>query len=130
MTEIQVNLKKLSDMLEEVKLIFEEDRKRAIEHYKILKRQYDEVIQELPFSDDGILEKEMNNALKIINECQKTLYPLITALSKIIDTQLKGQTMREISGNGFNGNGARKIDSPVDLNQLQKYIEDDSSDSH
>lgn len=146
LSKIDINFNKLNELLEETKTIFLEDRKiayknrdlalqdrdRAIEHYEMLKKQYELILEELPYSDEGILEKEMNNALKIandaqkhlsksqevINDTQKTLVPVITSLSKTLDVLIKSQAF----ANSF---GKQNNSEPLDLNKLSLYLEDE-----
>ena len=60
--EITSSLNKLMELHEEVKTMFIEDRDRCIDNYETLDKQHKEILQELPFSDEGILEKAKNKA--------------------------------------------------------------------
>ena len=123
--DIKISLNKLIELHEEVKQMYKEDRERCIDNYETLDKQHKEILEELPFSDEGIIEKAKNDALRNITECQKTLVPVLNNMAKILDTLIRAETIRSSSNQFYGNNGQKKIDSPIDLNSMQKLLEDD-----
>jgi hypothetical protein len=121
--EITSSLNKLMELHEEVKTMFIEDRDRCIDNYETLDKQHKEILQELPFSDEGILEKAKNEALRQISECQKTLAPVLNNMAKILDTLIRAETIKN-SSNSMYGNGRNNNNSAIDLNKMQELLEE------
>ena len=119
--EIKISLEKLIQLHEEVKAMYKEDRDRCIDNYETLDKQHKELLQELPFSDEGILEKAKNEALKQITECQKTLVPVLNNMAKILDTLIRAETIKN-SSNSMYGNN--RNNTAIDLNKMQELLEE------
>jgi hypothetical protein len=121
--EIKLSLDKLIQLHEEVKAMYKEDRDRCIDNYETLDKQHKEILEELPFSDEGILEKAKNEALKQITECQKTLVPVLNNMAKILDTLIRAETIRSSAGSIY-GNNRNGQNSAIDLNKMQELLEE------
>lgn len=87
--DLQYTLNKLSELLESAITIAKDNRARAVEYYEGEKRQLDDIraMGQL-VSEEGILEKNCTNALKLVHEATSCLDGPITALTRILQTKI------------------------------------------
>lgn len=108
--EISIVLEKLSSLLERSIAIVEENRKNAIDNYNYfsnaMKLNHSETET---ISEEGILEKETNHALKLLIESSKTLNEPITALTKVLTTKINVEAIKGVGG----------ITKPIDISDYR-----------
>lgn len=103
-------LKKLTEILEKVIGIVEENREIALKHYRAEKKALDEVRMDGMYcSEDGILEKSTLKALEIVQKSTDQLKEPIDSLTKILATYFMSKSP------GDNN----KINEPVDLRRFK-----------
>jgi len=89
----------LTNLLRKSIEIYEKDRKLAIQNYEDLEKQLEVILDNgFEMSEEAKLEKEKNNALKLVIESGKRLDNAITTISKIIITQLNGESRERAAG--------------------------------
>lgn len=98
----------LSKLLKDALAVYEADRALAIKNYNDMKTQLKNILeQDFEMSQDGILENEVNNALKLVFAASAKLDKVISQVSKIINTQLVNESREKIAqtfSQGGNGN--------------------------
>lgn len=116
-------LDELSGLLKESIAMCKEDRKMAIENYKDLRDQLDSILaRDMESSEDGKVEAEVNKALKLVFESGKRMENVISAITKILVTQLANESREKVAANIFGGGNFNPhkqiVNQPVDLNKL------------
>ena len=97
-THVSVNLEKLTETLERLIQIFEEDRETAKANYEIFKTQLDDILSKgYECSEGGKIEAEVNKALKMIFESSNKLNMVMKTLSELIVNQLNNDSREKIA---------------------------------
>ena len=117
-TTVEIEMMKISSMLEEVLQAYQEDRKIAKEQYEMLKDRLEEVyLSGMPTSEDGILEQTTNQALKLYLDISKRLDKTLEITSKMFNAQMDNNTKLIIADKIIDGQ--QKLDKPVDFKLLK-----------
>lgn len=115
---IELEMKKMSNMLEDVLKAYKEDRKMAKEQYEMLKEKLEEHYDSgLPMSEEGILESATNQALKLYLDISKRLDKTLDIVSKMFNNQMNNKTKLIIADKIIDGQ--QKLDKPIDLKMLK-----------
>lgn len=131
-SNLGASLEKISAMLEKIMAQVEADKQRAIDHYDMLKQSYESMTAHVPMTEEASLEKEMNVALKNINECNKHYTPIVMALTKILSTQIQADAFTKAASSRMNGGNYNSsqigyesnIDRPIDVHALMNDDDD------
>lgn len=115
---IELEIMRISEMIEDILKAYKEDREIAKKNYELLKDQLEEIYESgMPMSEEGALEKSVNNALKIYIDVNKRLDKAFEIVSKMFNTQTNNHTKLLIADKIIDGNS--KLDSPVDFKMLK-----------
>jgi hypothetical protein len=102
MTTNNDDISQLSKLLEKTLKLYEEDRKIALNIYHTFNKQLESILDEgALMSEDGSIEKRINEAFTNISSSSKNLTTVIDALVRVITTQLNN-TSREAVAKNFN----------------------------
>lgn len=104
-------LNKLSALLEDAIEIAKDNRIKAIELYETESVYLDKVREHMLVSEDSALEKNVINAMKLVQESTKSLEGPIMALTRILATKIATNA-------GMNG----PINSPVNIHDLKNQM--------
>lgn len=116
---VEVRLNKISELMEESLTIFRKDKKLAWQNYDQLRMQLDNLLETgIEMSEEGKLEKQVNEAFKIYILAGKKLDDTINALNKILITQLNNQTKLQVANKLAEGNETKYLDSPANFKVL------------
>lgn len=116
---VEVRLNKISELMEESLTIFRKDKKLAMQNYDQLRSQLDDLLETgIEMSEEGKLEKQVNEAFKIYIMAGKKLDDTINALNKILITQLNNQTKLQVANKLSEGNEKKYLDSPANFKVL------------
>jgi hypothetical protein len=132
-------LERLSDLLQKSLEIYEQDRCRAIDNYNLLRAQLEKVYGDPDDSDDNIgahmsedalLERAVNDALKIVIKASDKLDKVITTVREVVITQLNNENRSRIAKTIGGSFIPRK---PVDFAELRgkrelEYNNDEDED--
>lgn len=111
-------LNELSNLLKESIDLYRADRDLALKHYKDIKSQLENVLdQEFEMSQDGILESESNKALKLVFDASKKLDKVIYYISNVVIAQLNNESREKIATSL--ASGGMIPSKPVDFKQLR-----------
>lgn len=91
--------------------LMEEDRVRVLNQLETLQRAHRESLAFSPVSEDGILEKSINDNLKILNEMAKRNEAVTRTIAKIITTKMEVEAI--IAG------GDKAIGKPIDISKFK-----------
>ena len=117
--EIEVELKKISDLLEESIENYKTDRALAKKNYENLNEQLNEIHNEgLPMSEEGALEKSVNKALDIYIRSGARLEKVLDIASKMFNNQINNRTRLLVADKFIDGNTNKQITEPVDFKKL------------
>jgi len=112
-------LGELSELLKKAINLYEEDRNLALKNYKDMKGQLENVLdQDFEMSQDGILEAEVNKALKLVFESSKKLDKVIFHVTNVVIAQLNNESREKIADK-FQAGGGLIPNKPVDFNKLR-----------
>lgn len=115
--KIQVELTKITELLEEAISIYRQDRDLSIQHYNSLKEQLDNVIDSGEYmSEDASLERAVNAALRLVFDSSKRLDKAMESITKLSITQLINDARLEIADKFMSGNAP--ITGPLDFKRL------------
>lgn len=116
--EIEIEIMRISKMIEDVFQSYKEDKEIAKKNYDMLKTQLEEIYDAgLPMSEEGALERETNNALKMYVDISKRLDKTFETISKMFTTQINNQTKLLIADKIIDGSS--KLNGPVDFKMLR-----------
>lgn len=116
---VEVRLNKISELMEESLTIFRKDKKLAMQNYDQLRSQLNDLLETgIEMSEEGKLEKQVNEAFKIYIMAGKKLDDTINALNKILITQLNNQTKLQVANKLSEGNEKKYLDSPANFKVL------------
>lgn len=104
-------LNKLSALLEDAIEIAKDNRAKAVELYETESMYLDKVREHMLVSEEGTLEKNVINAMKLVQESTKSLEGPIMALTRILSVKIA-------SNAGING----PINSPVNIHDLKNQM--------
>lgn len=114
---IEIELQRISDLLEETLDLYRKDRKLAKKNYDSMKSQLDEVIDTGAYmSEDGNLERAVNTSLKLVFESGKRLDKALEAITKLLITQFINNTKLQIADKLIGTGGT--LTGPIDLKKL------------
>jgi putative cell wall-binding protein len=115
---VEIEIQKISSMLEDVLKAYKEDRKMAKEQYEMLKDRLEEVyLSGMPTSEDGILEQTTNQSLKLYLDISKRLDKTLEIVSKMFNAQMENQTKLIIADKIIDGQ--QRLDRPIDFKMLK-----------
>lgn len=115
---INIDLEKISKMLEDALRIYKEDRCTAKENYDSMRAQLDAIREAgLPMSEEGALETAVNQALKLQMDAAKRLDMVIQTITKIFNAQMNNRT-RLLIADKFSRDDKQKLTGPADLKEL------------
>ncbi len=106
--------KTLQELLEKVIKIYEENRTLAIDNYKTIKKQYDNIISMVEMSESGAVEKAMNEALNLVFKSGAQLENVINVVSKMLMTNMINDSKERVAKTF----SQRTLDKPVDIQNL------------
>lgn len=92
--------------------LMEEDRERVLSQLDVLQRAHRETLAFSPVSEDGILEKSINDNLKILNEMAKRNEAVTRTIAKIITTKMEVEALLA-TGN------EKTLGKPIDISKLK-----------
>ena len=98
-------------MLEDAIEIAKDNRAKAVELYETESMYLDKVREHMLVSEEGTLEKNVINAMKLVQESTKSLEGPIMALTRILSVKIA-------SNAGING----PINSPVNIHDLKNQM--------
>lgn len=110
---------KLVKLLEDSISLYKKDRDMAIKNYNDLKQQLNQATQAIDYTEDGVLEKEVNKALENVFKSGIRLDNVIQTLSKILMTSMNNNARVE-SAKAFSGllTNEKIVDKPIDITRL------------
>jgi len=115
-------LNELTELLRESIIMCKEDRKMAKDNYSALRQQLDNILDsDLESSEDGKLEQELNKALKLVFESGSRMESVISAITKILITQLTNESREKVAATFTGGSFDPKkqiINQPIDLKAM------------
>jgi len=119
-------VEKLQELLEDAMTLYKEDRKLAKEHYKELREQLDNILEEeMEQSADGKLEKELGIAVKLVMSSGERLDKVIQTISTLVIQQLNAQNKKEVAGILVGKTpGGGIIDKPINMTELLEENKD------
>jgi hypothetical protein len=91
--------------------MMEEDRNRVLDQLKTLQRAHSESLAFSPVSEDGILEKSINDNLKILNEMAKRNESVARMIMKLITTKMEVEAIM--------AGGEKTLGKPIDISKLK-----------
>ena len=114
------HLTELSALLTKAISLYEADRDLALQHYQDMKKQLVSVLnQDFEMSQDGILESELNKALKLVFESSKKLDKVIFHVANVVVSQLNNESREKIADKFQGGGGSLIPNKPVDFARLR-----------
>jgi len=110
---------KLILLLEDSINLYKKDRELALENYKSLKAQLDEITRTQEMSEEAKLETQVNKAIENVFKSGQRLDAAIQALSKIVINSMHAQAKIE-SAKAFNGLIANEkvVSDTIDISKL------------
>lgn len=125
-TEQASDIRRLSELLEKVILIFEDDRKMALKNYDNFRGQLDKILANgMESSEDGKVEAEVNKALKNVFDSATRLQGVIDTISKVIIANLNNEARKEVAAM-FNPTGTlKRVNIASLLDGPRKKTDDD-----
>lgn len=116
--EINEKAEKITELLQKAIETAEHDRTLALNNYKALKEQLEQIISEgMHMSEECSLEKETNTALKLVFQSSERLDKVIKITSDIMINQLNNLTKEKIAKTFAT---AREITGPVDIEKFKR----------
>lgn len=107
---ISIVLSKLSSLMERSISIMEQNRKMAISNYDYFKKVMESThLGQETISEDGVMEKACNDAMKLVIDSAKVMEGTINTLSKILTAKMHTDAIRDSVGA-----------KPVDLERFRK----------
>jgi len=115
---IEIELQHISEMISDIVSSYKEDKKTAMKNYEILRDRLEELYETgIPMSEEGALERETNNALKIYMDIGKRLDKALEIATKLFSNKLDNHTKLLIADKIIDGN--QKINAPIDFKMLK-----------
>ena len=114
---IEVRLEKISGLLDESLEIFRTDKKLAKKNYDQLRSQLDDLLMAVEMSEEGKLEKAVNDGFRLYIQAGERLDSAINALNKILITQLNNATKLQVA-NKLSDGGKKYLDQPANFRNL------------
>ena len=109
--KITIVLEKLASLLERSISIMEENRKTANVNHHYFKDMMKKIHDELDnVSEDGIIEKSVNDSLKLLIESAKVLETPIQALTKVLIARIQTDAIAKLGD---------KIKGPIDIESFK-----------
>jgi hypothetical protein len=109
--KITIVLEKLASLLEKSISIMEENRTAANKNHHyfngMMKKIHDEIVN---VSEDGIIEKSVNDSLKLLIESAKVLETPIQALTKVLIARIQSDAISKLND---------KIKGPIDIESFK-----------
>lgn len=117
------NVNELTKLLTEAIAIFREDRRLARQNYDALREQLDRIIDGgLEGSEEYRLEREVNNALKLVFDSGQRMEKVIESITKIMVVEMNNESRERVAQNVFGGQfgdqGRRFVRGQVNIQEL------------
>jgi hypothetical protein len=122
MNEQENKIDELTTLLRKSIAICEKNRTLAENNYNNLRSQLNDILETgVEGSEEYKLEKEVNNALKLVFESGARMDAVINTISKILVTQMTNESRERaalsfVQGGAFNGK--QIVNQPVNLSGL------------
>jgi len=115
------DLTKLTSLLEQTLDTYQADRKIAKANYDMLVNQLESIHgDEMYMSEDGKLEKEVNNALRLYLDAGKRLEKVVEILTRIIIEKLNNESKEKVASILTTLNKDQGyIDNAIDVSMLK-----------
>ena len=111
---VKKDLNQLVQLFNYALKLLEEDKKKADEVYMKFMNAYEETRNFSTVSEDGIIEKAINDCLKNKNEMAKRFEKIQDNFTKIITTKLQLETAIEMNKNQEN-----LVKGPIDISKFK-----------
>lgn len=120
---VSTNVTELTQLLSEAIAIFREDRRLARTNYDQLREQLDSIIdQGLEGSEEYRLEKEVNQALRLVFDSGNRMEKVIESITKILVTEINAESRERVAQNvfgvQFGDSGKRFVQGQVNIREL------------
>ena len=109
--KITIVLEKLASLLEKSISIMEENRTAANKNHHYFKDMMKKIHEEIDnVSEDGIIEKSVNDSLKLLIESAKVLETPIQALTKVLIARIQSDAIAKLND---------RIKGPIDIESFK-----------
>lgn len=105
-------LVELNNKFNEIMTVMEKDRKSIEDHIDFMKQGLREVRAYSHMSEEGALEKQINEAYKQLNACNKRIDTIIDAVTKIVSAKILAEASVKPDGEG--------LTSPIDISSAKR----------